>query len=291
MRLFRRKNKNQIGRRERVEVYKGTKRKRFGLSFNLRSKKGQSVPKHYANEVFGRPRKKLYIPYWKIFFVLIILTGVAYILLFSEAFKVKGIVVVNNQILLEGDVVKFLEERNIKKKNLFLLNTGQVQSVLKDYYKRIDDVRVYKVFPSKLKIKIQEKPSTIIWQVGESRYLLDNDGYVISNAEQDLKMPVIIDQAKLPVGLGDRIVTKNFIDFVNIVDESLKKRFGLGIIAYSVNQTTFELKVHVNSGFYIVFDTGADVVEQLDKLSKVYQQGEVIKEYVILSVNGRVIVK
>jgi cell division septal protein FtsQ len=291
MRLFRRKNKNKIGRRERVEVYKGAARKRFGISFNLRSKKGKSVPKHYANEVFGRPEKKLYIPYWKIFFVLIVLVGIAYVLLFSDIFKIKGIVVVNNQILLEGDIVKFLEDRNIKNKNLFLLNTGQVQSVLKDYYKRIDDVRVYKVFPSKLKIKVQEKPSTIIWQVGETRYLLDNNGYIISLAEQDLKMPIIIDQAKLPVKIGDRIVTKNFIDFVNIVDESLKKRFGLGIVAYSVNQTTFELKIHVNSGFYIVFDTGADVVEQLDKLSKVYQQGEVIKEYVILSINGRVIVK
>ena len=289
--LFRRKNKNKISRQERVEVYKGAKRRRFGISFRLSAHKGKSVPKHYANEVFGRPEKKLYIPYWKVFFVLVALTGIAYGLLFSDFFKIKSIVVVNNQILLEGDIVRFLEDRNIKNKNLFLLNTTQVQDVLKGYYKRIDDVRVYKVFPSSLKIKIQEKPSTIIWQVGESRYLLDSNGYVFSNADQDLKMPVIIDQAKLPVKIGDRIVTKDFIDFVNIVDESLKKRFGLGIIAYSVNQTTFELQAHINSGFYIVFDTGADVVEQLDKLAKVYQQGEKITEYVILSINGRVIVK
>jgi len=289
--MFRRKNKNQIGRRERVEVYKGAKRKRFGLSFSLPTHKGKSVPKHYANEVFGRPEKKLYLPYWKIFFILLALVGIAYGLLFSNFFKIKNIIVVNNQILLESDIVKFLDDRNIKNKNLFLLNTEQVQSVLKDYYKRIDDVRVYKVFPSSLKIKIQEKPSTVIWQVGETKYLLDNNGYVISDMTQDLKMPVIIDQAKLPVKIGDRIVTKEFIDFVNIVDESLRKRFGLGIVAYTVNQTTFELSVHVNSGFYIVFDTDADVVEQLDKLAKVYQQGEKITEYVILSVNGRVIVK
>ncbi|MDD5731586.1 MAG: FtsQ-type POTRA domain-containing protein [Patescibacteria group bacterium] len=289
--MFRRRNKNQITRKQRVDIYKGAKQKRFGLSFHLKSRKGKSVPKHYANEVFGRPEKKLYIPYWKILFVLLCLAGIAYVLLFSEVFKIKKIVVVNNQILLEGDIVKFLEERNINNKNLFLLNTSQVKNVLLDYYKRIDDVRVYKVFPSKLKIKIQEKPSTIIWQVGESKYLLDNNGYVMSDMKEDLKMPTIIDQAGLPVKVGDRIVTKEFIDFVNVVDESLKKRFGLGITIYSINQTTFELKAHVNSGFYIVFDTGADVVEQLDKLSKVFQQGEKITEYVILSVNGRVIVK
>jgi len=288
--LFRRR-KNQITRQKRVEIYKNTETAKRGLFFHIPVRSSKSVPKHYANEIFGRPRKKLYIPYWKIFFVLLILAGIAYALLFSDIFKIKKIVVVNNQILLESDIVKFLEDRNIKNKNLFLLNTDQVKKVLIDYYKRIDDVRVYKVFPSKLKIKIQEKPSTLIWQVKDKQYLLDNNGYVISEMKEDLKMPTIIDQAELPVKIGDRIVTKDFIDFVNIVDESLKKRFGLGITVYSVNQTTFELKVHVNSGFYIVFDTGADVIEQLDKLSKVYQQGEKITEYVILSVNGRVIVK
>lgn len=272
-------------------MYKSTKERRGGISFNIPVPKSKSVPTHYANEVFGRPKKKLYVPYWKIFFVLLCLAGIAYVLLFSDIFKIRKIVVVNNQILLEGDIVKFLQDRNINNKNLFLLNTDQVSAILKDYYKRIDDVRVYRVLPAQLKIKIQEKPSTIIWQVGNARYLLDNEGYVISEVTDNINMPVIIDQAALPVKVGDRIVTNDFIDFVNKVDESLKRRFGLGVNGYSVNQTTFELKTHINSGFYIVFDTDSDVVEQLDKLSKIYQQGEKITEYVILSINGRVIVK
>jgi cell division septal protein FtsQ len=289
--LFRRKNKNQISRQQRIEVYKGASERKGGISFHIKRPASKSVPKHYANEVFGRPEKKLYIPYWKIFAILVCVAGLVYFMIFSNIFKIKRIIVVNNQILLESDIVRFLEERNISNKNLFLLNTGQVKNVLLDYYKRIEDVRVYKVFPSEIKIKIQEKPSTVIWQVGENKYLLDNNGYVMSEMKEDIKMPLIIDQSGLPVKIGDRIVTKDFIDFVNIVDESLKKRFGLGVTAYSINQTTFELKVHINSGFYIVFDTGADVVQQLDKLSKVYQQGEKITEYVILAIDGRVIVK
>lgn len=253
----------------------------------------KNIPQHYANEYFGRPEKTFSIAYWKIFLAIFIVAGLAYIFLFSPVFLVKKIVVVNNQILIEGDVVKFLEDRNIKNKNLFLLNTYQVRDVLKDYYKRIDDVKVYRVLPAQIKIKIQEKPSSIVWETNAVRYLIDNDGFVIPNAEvtKDVKMPIVVDKSGLPIKEGEQVVTKEFIDFVNAADESLKKRFGLGIVNYSINQTTFELQAHVNSGFYIVFDTTQDIIVQLDKLAKVFQQGEIVKEYVILSVNGRVIVK
>jgi len=289
--LFRRRNKNKFSNQP-IEVYRTEKvKKRRKLFFIRDSSPGKSVPKHYANEYFGRPRKKSYIPYGAVLLILGSLAGLAYFCLFSSFFKINKIIVVNNQVLLEDDIVKFLGERNINNKNLFLLNTNQVQDVLKNYYQRIEDVRVYKIFPSELKIKIQEKPSTVVWQVGDQRYMLDNNGYVISGVKEDLKMPIVVDQAELPIKIGDRIVTKNFIDFVNTADESLKKRFGLGVDIYSVNQTTFELKAHINSGYYIVFDTDSDIIEQLDKLTKIFQQGEIAKEYIILSINGRVIIK
>ena len=292
--MFGRKNKNKISRQKRIEIYKDSQEKKKGLVFHVPKPTGKNIPSHYANEYFGRPEKTFSISYVKIFLAIFALATLAYVMFFSPIFKIKKIVVVNNQILLEGDVVKFLEERNIKNKNLFLVDTYQIRDVLKDYYKRVEDVKVYRVFPAKLKIKIKEKPSSVIWVTGEGKYLLDSEGYVIPGASsggEDLKMPIVIDQSNVPVKDGDRVVTKGFIDFVNSADESLKKRFGLGINNYSISQTTFELKVHINSGFYIVFDTTADIVDQLDKLAKVYQQGEVIKEYVILSVNGRVIVK
>ncbi|HRY60516.1 MAG TPA: FtsQ-type POTRA domain-containing protein [Patescibacteria group bacterium] len=290
--LFKR-NKNKTPRSQRVEIYKGAPKKRAALVFRVRSRAG-NVPAHYANEVYGRPEKNIYISFTKILLVILLLAGIAYVALFSNVFKIKKIIVVNNQILLESDVVKFLEDRNVKNKNLFLINSNQVRSVLIDYYKRIDDVRVYKVFPAQLKIKIQEKPTTLIWQTGERKYLLDNQGVVISEVKEDVKMPIVVDLAQAPVKTDSKIVATDFIDFVNIVDESLKKRFGLNVVNYSITQTTFELRANVikdKKPIYIIFDTTADASEQLDKLAKIYQQGEKINEYVILSVNGRVIVK
>ena len=291
--MFSRKNKNKITRNERIEIYKGSQNSKKGIVFRVPKKTAKNIPSHYANEYFGRPEKTFSVSYIKIFLAIFILAGLVYVMLFSPIFKIKKIVVVNNEILLEGDIVKFLEERNIENKNLFLLDTNQVRNVLMDYYKRIEDVKVYRMFPAKVKVKIKEKPSSVVWVTGNNSYLLDSNGYVIpgNNNDDKLKMPMVVDQSNILVKDGDRVVTKPFIDFVNSADESLKKRFGLGVVNYSISQTTFELRANINSGFYIVFDTTADIVDQLDKLAKVYQQGEVIKEYVILSVDGRVIVK
>lgn len=289
--LFRR-NKNKISRRKRVEIYrKEEKKKKVGLVFNRPVANDRNIPKQYANDIFGRPFKSFYISTTKLFIFIIIVAALIYAGLFSPIFKIKKIVVVNNQIILEGDIVKFLEERNIKNKNIFLLNSDQVKNVLLDYYVRIEDARVYKSYPAKIRIKIKEKPSTVIWQSGVRKYLLDNTGIVISEVNDDVKMPTVIDSASLPVSVGDKIATKEFIDFINIVDESLKKRFGLNVTNYIIEQTTYETKVNISSGFYIIFDTTADVVEQLDKLAKVYQEGDKITSYVILSVDGKVIVK
>jgi len=290
--LFRKRNKYFISRQKRLEQYYTQNKKRgLGIVFYAPIAVAKNLPKKYANSVFGRPFRKIYISYTKIFLFILLIAAFIYLLFFSSIFKIKRIIVVNNRILIEGDIIEFLKERGIENKNIFLLNTEQVKNVLIDYYKRLEEVRVYKALPSKIKIKIKEKPSTVVWETGNVRYLLDNNGFVASEVNEDLKMPIVVDFASLPINIGDRIVTRNFIEFVNIVDESLQKRFGLGVVGYSISQTTFELKAHINSGFYIVFDTLADPVEQLNKLAKVYQEGEVISEYVILSINGRVIVK
>ncbi len=290
--LFKKKNKNFVSRQKRLEeYYSKDKKSKLGIIFKKNIAAAKNLPKKYANPFFGRPIKKIHISYTKIFIVILLLAGTVYLLFFSSIFRVKRIVVVNNSILIEGDIIKFLEERNIKDKNIFLLNTEQVKGVLSEYYKRVEEVRVYRVLPAKIKIKVKEKPSTAVWRTGEKMYLLDNSGFATTETEESLKMPVVTDLSSLAVNVGDRIVTKNFIDFVNMVDGSLQKRFGLGVLGYSVEQTTFELKAHINSGFYILFDTLSDAVNQLDKLAKVYQTGETISEYVILSIDGRVIVK
>ncbi|MBI2448599.1 FtsQ-type POTRA domain-containing protein [Candidatus Microgenomates bacterium] len=279
-------------RQKRVEQYYQTeKKKKFSFSFRSPIAEAKNLPGQYANAIFGRPYRLIRVSYLYIGISLILTLIIIYFVLFSSIFQIKKITVSGNQVLLEDDVVSFLKDRNIEKKNIFLLNSSQLKGILKDYYRRIEDVRVYRVLPSKIKIKISEKPSAIIWRTGESRYLLDMNGFVLGQPEEGTPMPEVTDLAALPVGDGARVVTRTFIDFVNTVDESLKKRFGLGVVGYSINQTTFELKTHINSGFYLLFDTLADPSEQLEKLTKVYEKGEIINEYVILSIEGKVIVK
>ncbi|MFA7309160.1 MAG: FtsQ-type POTRA domain-containing protein [Patescibacteria group bacterium] len=291
--LFKKKNKFFLSRRKRLRaIEQEDSKQKFGFSLKAPIAMARNIPKQYSGALFGRPFRKIHFSFTQIGIGLLLMVVVAYLMFFSSLFKIKKIEIVNNKVLIADDVAHFLEDRNIKEKNIFLLNVNQTRDILKQYYRRIDDVRIYKVVPNKLKIKIQEKPSTILWQIEDRKYLIDTQGYVLGEATpNETSMPVVKDEAKIPVHEKDRIVTKAFINFVNTVDESLKKRVGLGVDGYSIDQTTFELKAHINSGFYLVFDTTKDPAEQLDKLMKVYEKGEIIREYVILSIEGKVIVK
>mgnify|MGYP001566856537 CR=1 FL=1 len=309
----RKKNTISFSLHKRLEEYHQAPKKSFSLVFKRPITSARNLPKKYANALFGRPHRKVHISYSKFLIFSLLLLVVVYFALFSRFFKVKTITVVNNRVLLESDIANFLYERNVRNKNIFLVNSEQMKDALKDYYKRIDEVRVYKVLPSKLKIKIKEKPSTIVWVTKEQKYLLDDNGYVLGIQQEAVDMPKVVDLAGLPVKESDRIVTRAFIDFVNTADESLKKRFGMKVAGFSINQTTFELRADTYTGKmvksngqdkdgkelpetpemgpYFLFDTLHDPAEQLDKLTRLLANGEKIKEYVILSIEGRVIVK
>lgn len=296
MKLFnfiQRKKRFFLSRKKRLEATMlDQKNQGLGISFSAPIANAKNIPSEYAKALFGRPFRKVHFSFTHFLAIFAFIVLILYILFFSVVFRVKKINLVNNHVLLEEDVVKFLEERNIYEKNIFLLNAGQLKTVLMDYYKRVEDVRVFKVVPNKLRIKIREKPSTVLWVTQERRYLLDQDGRVLGEATgTEENMPIVVDRANIAVAEQEQIVTRSFIDFVNTVDETLRRRFGLGVVSYSINNTTFELRVHINSGFYIVFDTTQDAAIQFEKLAKLYEHGDVIREYVILAIEGKVIVK
>ena len=114
--FFRNKNKKPYTpRRERIkEYYSERKKRKLGIILNAPISAAKNLPRNYANSVFGRPFRKIHISYVKIFIFILILAALFYLLVFSPIFKIKRIIVVNNKILIEGDVIKFLEERNIK---------------------------------------------------------------------------------------------------------------------------------------------------------------------------------
>ena len=170
--------------------------------------------------------------------------------------------------------IKFIDEKNIKKKlsflyetNLFLLNEEDVKLKLNEV-DLIDSFEVKKIFPNKIKIKIYENiPIAIIQNKTEKKFYTKN-GKAIKFFEID-------ELSNLPLVFGDH---KNFSDFYKILKKvnfplsEIKKFYlfeskrwdivtknnqtiKLPIKNYEISLQNFiDFKDQINFGKYKIFD-------------------------------------
>ena len=170
--------------------------------------------------------------------------------------------------------IKFIDEKNIKKKlsflyetNLFLLNEEDVKLKLNEV-DLIDSFEVKKIFPNKIKIKIYENiPIAIIQNKTEKKFYTKN-GKAIKFFEID-------ELSNLPLVFGDH---KSFSDFYKILKKvnfplsEIKKFYlfeskrwdivtknnqtiKLPIKNYEISLQNFiDFKDQINFGKYKIFD-------------------------------------
>ena len=170
--------------------------------------------------------------------------------------------------------IKFIDEKNIKKKlsflyetNLFLLNEEDVKLKLNEV-DLIDSFEVKKIFPNKIKIKIYENiPIAIIQNKTEKKFYTKN-GKAIKFIEID-------ELSNLPLIFGDYRSFSNFYKIlkkVNFPLSEIKKFYlfeskrwdivtknnqtiKLPIKNYEISLQNFiDLKNQINFGKYKIFD-------------------------------------
>ncbi|MCD4705420.1 FtsQ-type POTRA domain-containing protein, partial [bacterium] len=119
-------------------------------------------------------------------FVLFVLIYFTYFFLFSEYFIIKTITVEGNQEISVDEINNItndlLNKRRFlffKNSNYFLFNIEKLEEeLLNNYY--LDNLEIEKRDYSSLFIKLKERPSKLIYQVGNRNYLVDKDGLILS---------------------------------------------------------------------------------------------------------------
>ena len=109
--------------------------------------------------------------------------------------------------------------------------------------------------------------------------------------EPGLTLPVVEESTNLPVKIGDRVVPASFIGFCSGLIETLPKKSGLQITGMRVPDTTSELYVVTNRGYYLKFDTTRSSSEQVGDLKIVLdtlaRQKKTPAEYIDLRIAGK----
>lgn len=118
-----------------------------------------------------------------------LLVGAGCFLCLSPMFDVQEIVVEDNKII-PADTIRSLSQIELYK-NIFLLNKSEViDHIEKNPY--VNSVKVSRVLPDKIKIKVEERTEKYLLQFAEGKYaILDGQGYVLSVTSELKNLHVI----------------------------------------------------------------------------------------------------
>ena len=90
----------------------------------------------------------------------------------TDYFKIREIPVTGDNALLQRDIVSKLEK--LKGENIVYIDTKKLEKMIKEDA-RVKSVTIQKIFPSKLKINIEERKLYVYADNGSDKFLADSD--------------------------------------------------------------------------------------------------------------------
>lgn len=215
-----------------------------------------------------------------------VLVALVWFLFFSPYFQVKN-------ISIEGDAspeTKLIIEK-LNGRNIFLIGGRRAERDLQRDQSWIKSIKIIRGIPDTVRVRLIERDAAFGWKTGDKTYLIDKEGVVFKEVQEN-KLSLITDNRSVPVKLGDKVVTVDFIDFIESLRQVIPLQTDLKIIGMQVDETTFHLAIVADKGFKVIFDTLRPLQSQLDDFNIFYKEKkDDIHEYVDMRVEGIVYYK
>ncbi|MFB0536395.1 MAG: cell division protein FtsQ/DivIB [Anaerolineae bacterium] len=135
------------------------------------------------------------------FFLLLALGGLTYQLFAAEAFYVYEASVAGNRLVPAEAVY---QNSGLEGMSIFWINPAQVEAAIVSL-PNIKEARVRCGLPDRVTIEVVERQPQVIWQQGEKRYWIDEEGTVLPALGELAEATVIVDLDERPVQPGDRV--------------------------------------------------------------------------------------
>ncbi len=223
----------------------------------------------------------------------IILIG--YLVLFSNIFQISKVDVQGPSTVLseklQAESEQFLLSRLFGKNWLFL-STETLKNNLQKTFSGQEAIIVTKSFPNKLTIKTDEQKTAIVWKTGSQRYVISVNGRAMSEIQphSSLDMPTVVDTNNIPIAVGSRVASREFIEFVTKINTYIKDS-NLGPEQISIAETTGEIAVKTNAGYFIRFNTAAEPDSQIRALKATLEllgsQNKKPTQYIDMRIEGK----
>lgn len=206
-------------------------------------------------------------------FVLVgIVSGAAYLFLFSAYFKIKEINV-NSKEVAKEDVKRAISSQIEVMKNIFLANTGRAAKILKDQFPKIANAQIKRSFPDKINIEIEERKPIAVFEFNNVYFNLDKEGVAFEKVPMELVyLPLIKIQLNTnELKEGDSILTSaNVVKLATIID---KFSNSLKIEINSINIVSdYRANIKTSEGWEAYISLDNDIVWQMEKLDTLLKE-------------------
>jgi cell division protein FtsQ len=135
------------------------------------------------------------------FLLLLALGWLIYQLFATETFYVYEAKVVGNQLVPAEEIY---QNSGLEEMSIFWINPVQVEATLVSL-PNIKEARVHCGLPNRVTVEVVERQPQVIWQQGEKRYWIDEEGTVLSARGELAEATVIVDLDEHSVQPGDRV--------------------------------------------------------------------------------------
>lgn len=207
-------------------------------------------------------------------------------LFFSDFFKIK-------EIVIEGDINESIKTEIDKfyGQNIFLFTVGAKDRELAEKQTSVERLNIIKGIPDMLKIEILTRNPRIKWKSQDKIYFIDNEGIIFNLEEEKEKyedLPTVKDNRDLEVLLGTKVVTSDFVEFVEAIVGQINEKIDKEIEKVKINDTTLHLEVQFKDSYRVFFDTLGDMSRQIYLLEKIIEKHDSeIKDYIDLRVEKK----
>ena len=196
-----------------------------------------------------RKRRKIILI---IFIILCIITAICIYLLTSDVFKIQTIEIIGNEQLTPEEILELSE---VKQGDNIFITTEIVTKVKLKRNGYIEDVKLQKEYPNKIKIEVKERQKAyqILTQTGCDIYI-DGQGYLLDYSLEKLELPVItgMEITENQIGEINRLQENDLDKMENILhiqDEAQKIEIGTQIQQIDVQD---EYVVHIDNERIII---------------------------------------
>lgn len=227
------------------------------------------------------------------------LGGIFYVVFVSSLFQVGSVSVQGpNKTLsqqLEKETMDYLSSRLLGK-NWLLINENDLKRYLQNTFTGQETVVIKKTFPNKLMVSTDEQKVAMLWKTSTRTYALSPNGYAISlnQSPPGSTVPTISDSTNLPVEIGSKVVSRDFVNFSTKLHEFLNAN-KLAVNQIYIKETTAEIVVQTSAGYEIKLSAVQSPESQLSSLKAALelmgQQGKKPASYIDLRIPGRAFYK